>query len=677
MSELLLELFCEEIPAKMQKNAALDLHNKIKSLLEKENINFGESYFHFTPRRIFVAFKDLPLKLDGITIEKRGPKTNAPQESIEGFAKSFGVNLSELTKIEFKGEEYYFARKEERERDSKVILKSILEEGIAAIKWPKSMKWNAFNMRFIRPLVNIFCIFNNEVLPIKFHHLTANDKLQGHRFLAPNIFSCTSYADYMSRMEEHFIIIDQEKRLDIIKRDARTLASSINCNLIEDENLFNEINGLVEYPVVLLGKIDESFMKLPKELLIITMKTHQRYLSLVDQNGQLAPYFIFASNIFVTPRSQEMLQSVQHDGVGVHHGTQELYKDIIAGNQKVLVARFNDAKYFFEKDLEQRLESYEEKLKTIMFHEKLGSIYDKVSRIEKIMLFLGEKLAVDKTTLSKIAHLSKCDLATSLVSEFPELQGVIGGYYAKLQNHTEDICVALSNQYKHDNLPHSLPAVILIIADRIDSLMGLWFASEQPTSSKDPFAMRRAALLITKILIDLKIDFDYLDLFKFSASLFGASEKIITEVQDFFNERVKYYLKDLFDITIVNAVKSTNIYQSYCSLQNLQNFLNTSNGKQALEIYKRCENIAHNYKKIAEFDQNLLALKEEKDLFNAIEKFDNSKLENLANLAAPINSFFDNIMVNDENEKIKNNRMLLLAKVISLFYNFADFSKLI
>ncbi|MCT4634688.1 MAG: glycine--tRNA ligase subunit beta [Rickettsiales bacterium] len=662
-TELLLELFSEEIPARMQIKAA----QQILQTLEKEIKDLGLSYsnakYFVTPRRVTLHIDGVPKELPERVIERKGPKPDAKAEAIAGFLKSVGLRLEDLSVKDG----FYYAKKIESAKPADSSLQAAIEQMLISFTWPKSMRIGEGRNRWVRPLRNILCLFSGKVLPVEFAHLTANNHCFAHRFMAADkTFEVNSFTEYQNIMRENFVVLSSNKRREIIISEAERLAKNISLKVALDENLLNEVVGLVEYPNVLLGKMEKQFTELPKEVLVSAMKTHQRYFYLEDKNGKIAPYFIFVAN--------------------VKHESDDL---IIRGNEKVLKARLADAQFFWEQDLKHPSSQNLAKLAKMTFHSKLGSMFDKTNRIIELAEFIATRLQLsDLESVKKVALLAKTDLVSEMVGEFPELQGIMGKYYAKASGESEEISTAIAEHYRpvdtNDIGDTSYLAAIIAIADKLDTITGMWLVGEKPTSSKDPFALRRAALGIIKLIRYHKMNLSLSELINKTIELYKLKSDNAqqTEIVLFFHDRLKYYLKaknfrhDLIMASI--GEDSDNICSAITKLTNLQQFINSPKSQELIFAIKRILNIISNAKIdiTLEVNEDLLAAPELK-LYKSFKEIGKvSKAEDLVSLVPDIDLFFEEVMVNDQDLKLKQNRLNLLNNIGQLSYKIADFSKI-
>lgn len=658
MSELLLELFSEEIPAFMQKDAEEGYLNIFTKIFEENEI-FAKIQVFSGPRRITLYATHLPKVTLPKEIEIKGPITEATEAAINGFCKAHNTSKLELSTKLINNQLYYFYIKKVEERQIKEILPEIIVEAINKYSWAKSMFWGDYKIKWIRPLRNILCIFDGEILPLQFRHLAANNVTFGHRLTDNKKLEVTDFEDYKTKLTENYVILERLKREEIIKNGLLEQANAHNLNIKEDLRLIEEVAGLSEFPVVLCGAIPQNFLKLPKEVLISSMRTHQKYFFLFDRSENFAPYFLFVSN-----------------------GQFANSKLVVQGNEKVLSARLSDALYFYKQDISKTLEANLEKLVAVTFHTKLGSLKEKVERITNICKYIDP----DNKDLITAAKLCKSDLVSEMVGEFPELQGIMGYYYAKHENLNEEIDVAIRDHYKPQGLSDSVPvgnAALLAIADKLDSLVGLMIAGEAPTGSGDPYALRRQVLGIIRIIIENKLELNLNNLIDFSLKLYS-SDKDKDLIISFFEERAKFYFKNEYDISLINAVLDLNLANIKFKLDALKEFLEKEDGKQLLNAYKRASNILGSQNIDGAVEPSLFNTQPEKELFEVTQKLSlqivdkdyDKALNLLQNLLTPITSFFDNVLVNDSDPKIAKNRLLILQDVCKLFHKIAKFNRL-
>ncbi len=669
MSDLILELYVEEIPALMQRAAKIGYKEIFSKKFDEAGIKYELVNVNIGPRRIAIHISGINPVIAAQSIELRGPRVGAPDQAIEGFCKAQNIGRSELRVESVKGQEYYFYKSSTDERKLIDLLPEILPSAISEYIWPKSMYWGKSEIKFVRPLKNIMCLLDGTVVDFTYHNLTANNKTYGHRFIRYNELEIENFEDYKNKLQENFVILSREERKKIILEQIGKIASLKSLS-INDESLVEEIAGLVEYPNAMIGQIPEKFMVVPTEILVTAMRNHQRYFALNNKEGSFAPYFIFVSNL---PNSGA---------------------DVVSGNEKVLSARLSDSLFFYKSDQQRTLESRTTDLKKMIFHAKLGSIYDKVERITSICKFLDNH----NHDLHKAAMLCKSDLTTEVVGEFPELQGIMGGYYAKIDGHSNEICESIRNHYKPegiDDAPPSGIAAILALTDKIDSLVSLYIAGERSTGSKDPYALRRYALGIIRIILNSNIRVNILQLISYASSIITAvepKETDVGEILSFIEDRLKAYMKNDFDHNVIAATidleSETDIYMAYQKAIALRNFISSKNGEAMIAAYRRAANIAGEVKHISNLDKSYLLEESEILLFEKLEEMQSkidemikhkdfeSAMNLLSTMLEPINRFFDNVTVISSDEKLTNNRLSLLSGIVTEFHKIANFSKL-
>ncbi len=528
MADLILEIFSEEIPARMQLPAAENLRRSFEDKLKAMGIFYKSCRTFVTPRRLVLVADGMSLTQEDSVAERKGPKVDADKNAIEGFLRSTGLSLDQLTVKDTPKGDFYFAIVRQKGRPTKEILKDVLTDIITNFTWPKSMRWGSHNIRWVRPIQNIACVFGNEVLDVSFGHINANDKTYGHRFLGSGEISVSTFDVYEKDLERNYVILDQAKRKKLIHEEVLKAAQSKGLNLIEDESLLNEVTGLVEWPVVMVGQINEEFMHLPEEVLITTVRVNQKYFCLRDNNGKLSPYFIFVANIKPA------------------YGAEQ----IIDGNQRVIKARLFDAKFFFKVDKEKGLESFVPKLKDMIFHAKIGSVFERTDRIVELTEDIIKHIGSERKDLAiRAAKLCKADLASGMVGEFPELQGVMGYYYALEANEKDVVAHAIRDHYSplgpNDKVPQGAVAASVALADKIEAMASLFAAGERATGSKDPYALRRLALGVIRIIEENKISLELKPLFKKALKLLPSSatkninrDELVEEITEFLSDRI-------------------------------------------------------------------------------------------------------------------------------------------
>jgi len=708
MADLLLELFSEEIPARMQAAAAKDLERLVIGALSDRGLLFEAAKAFSGPRRLTLAINGLPAKQPDVSEEKKGPRINAPEKAIEGFLRSAGVSLDQCEKRDDGKGEFYVAVIARKGRDTAEVLAEILPEAFAKLPWPKSMRFPGSTIRWVRPLHGIVCTLDGEVVPFTFAGVQSGDVTRGHRFLSEGPIEVRRFEDYEKKLHDAYVLIDPARRKEIIREDAKQQAFVHGLEPIEDEGLLDEVAGLAEWPVVLTGKIEDQFMDVPAEILQTSMRTHQKYFSTRDpKTGKLANRFIVVANM------------VTKDGGN----------EIIAGNERVLRARLSDAKFFWDQDRQTKLADRVDALKGIVFHAKLGTQYERVERIEALTDFLASKIGFEPSEAVRAAHLCKADLTTGVVGEFPELQGTMGRYYAEHDNEPPDVPEAIQQHYMprglFDLIPTSPPASLVALADKIDSLVAFFSIDETPTGSGDPYALRRAALGTIRIIVDYEIHLGLREIFHQaflnlqsgllrSGRLLGNfpeqerigpkfelkhHDDVIRSLLSFYAERLKVALRekgarhDLID-AVFSLGDEDDLVRLVARVEALQTFLKSDDGANLLTAYKRAANIlkAEEKKDKTEYsgdpDPQAFVLPEENALFVELataSELIRAEIERerfveamgvMARLRKPVDAFFDKVTVNDKDAALRKNRLLLLSRLRSTLHLVADFSKI-
>ncbi len=666
MPSLLLELFSEEIPARMQETASAELASRLSKALAEENLPSTISHSYVTPRRLAVIVKDLPAAQADAMIEKKGPKTSAPQPAIDGFLKSSGLTLGDLEKRMVGKDETYFAVTQKKGQSTAAILSTIIEKILNEFPWPKSMRWGSRDKSWVRPLHSILCLFDGKIVPIEFAGIKSGDITYGHRFLAPQAITIANADEYVSRLKDAKVLADSKERKAEILKQAGTAAASKGLTLKDDQGLLSEVTGLVEWPTVLLGTIDKQFMDLPSEVLTSEMRAHQKYFALLNKDGSMSDKFLITSNMITS------------DGG----------KEVIAGNERVLRARLSDGRFFFDQDRKKSLSDWTKGLSGVTFHAKIGTIAEKVQRIQKLAAQLAEFVpGTDKKLVERAANLCKADLVTGMVGEFPELQGVMGRYYALHQKEDPAVADAIRDHYlplgPDSPVPTQPVSICIALADKLDTLISMFAAGEKPTGSKDPFALRRSALGIIRIILENNLRLPL-------KTLLG------DELLAFFADRLKVQLKDLgIRHDVVNAVMvngDDDLVRVVACARALQDFLAAEDGANLLAAYKRAGNIVGIEEKkdkqtySGDITAKVLEQAEEKNLLEALEKIGphvtkalekeqfGEAMTTLAGLRAPVDAFFDQVMVNADDKELRKNRLNLLARIRTTLDAIANFA---
>src|SRR5262245_148463 len=590
MAELLLELFSEEIPARMQARAAEDLKRLMTEKLKAAGLAFTRADAYATPRRLTLVVAGLPLAQPDVSEEKRGPRVGAPDQALQGFLKSAGLSgLDQCEKRDTGKGEFWFANIKKVGGKTIDLLGALISEALLALPWPKSMRWANNSVSWVRPLHSIIATLDGNVISGSLvfgddAKVAFGDVTCGHRFLSSGEIEVAGFADYKVKLKECFVIVDPAERRAAIQTQAEKLAAAAGLTVKPDEALLEEVVGLVEWPVVLMGSIDQAFMDIPPEVLTTTMRTNQKYVALLDQPGKLAPRFLVASNMQAK------------DGG----------KAIVNGNERVLRARLSDAKFFWDQDRKVKLEERVPALKDIVFHAKLGTVADKVARLQTLAAELASFVPdADVDQVRSAALLAKADLTSGMVGEFPELQGIMGRYYALHEGEKSAVADAIAEHYQplgpNDRCPSAPVSVVVALADKIDSLVGFFAIDEKPTGSKDPFALRRAALGVIRIILENKLRLPLLEAFKAALGGYGAivkgdAGKIARDVLEFFADRLKVHLRDAgVRHDYVNAVFALggedDLVRLMARVEALAAFLATDDGANLLVAYRRAANI--------------------------------------------------------------------------------------
>ena len=685
----LLEIGIEEIPARYVKDTLRQLEEKFSNLFKEEEISFDKIEVYSTPRRLSTIIRGLEEDKKEKTKSVKGPSRKIaldencePSKALIGFMKGQGVELEDISFIDYNGEEYAYAKVVKKSKDIKTIIEENVAEIIKSINFPKSMKWGGKNIRFARPIRWVVSLLDDEIIPFDFEGIRVSNKTNGHRFLGDSDIVVENVEKYEEILRENFVILDQNERKEMIKYGAERLAKEKGGKLLQDEVLLDEVTNLVEYPTPVIGRIKEEYLNLPKDVIVTPMKEHLRYFPVLDTKDRLLPYFITVRN-----------------------GNDEYLDTVIKGNEKVLGARLEDAKFFYKDDISKPLEDYTEALKNITFQEKLGTLYDKSIRIVKLGEKIGEYLEVGEETnknIKRAGMLSKADLTTKMVTEFTELQGKIGMVYASISGENEIVSLAIFEQYLPrslgDDLPSTTAGAVLSIADKLDSISGLFAIGIHPTGSQDPFALRRSALGIIKIILDKKLNLSLQELIEFALyiqveenGLTFDYEKVKMEITEFFLGRIKsMFLEMGIRYDIIDSVTQTeidDIYDIKIKANKLNEWLNTKDTSEILTAFNRVATLAKNAVSsdvkrdllleygIALFDSyNSI----EEETLNFIDKKEYDKaLDLLTSLKEPIDGFLDNTMVMVDDEIIKNNRLALLKKIYDTMIKVCDLSVIV
>ena len=684
MSEFFLELFSEEIPSNLQKKLRDDLLENFQKSFNEKSIEFKNSFCKSTPNRAVIVFEGLKKETIIKSEEIKGPNIKAPEKATEGFLRSNNITKKDLIIKKTDKGDFYFFKKKQQKIKTQNILKDLILENLNRIQWKKSMRWGYGELNWGRPLKSILAIYDKKKIDFKFHHIQSNN----FTFLDAQFEEKTKivkdYKDYQSSLKKIEKIVDNDERKKIIEKQFDKIENKKNFLIDRNPKVLDEVINLTDQPNCIICKFDERFLKIPKEILIITMQHHQKYFPTYNTKGDLTNEFIVVSN--------------KLDKKGL----------IKLGNERVVEARLTDAEFFWNKDKSLNLVKQVSKLKAMNYFEGLGTYYDKAQRMRKLGSMISDELLISKEKVELSASISKVDLISEIVGEFPELQGLMGGYFAEAQGFEKDISIAISEQYLPIGLDSKISkkpySIALSISDKLDSLVGFFGIDKKPTSSKDPFALRRVALGLVRTIIENKKDFKIKDLIRYSASLYETqnlkltNQNLFNDLEDFLIDRFKYYMReknirhDIIEASIVNINLNTPTIE-FDKAKTLNKLITNQSGKDVIAIYKRASNIieSENRKKFkldnttdpgifkSDFERNLLnKINDIRKYFSSIDNSENYEetLSILASAKEPLDAFFDNVQVNDKDENIKKNRLELLQMFCKTFENFTNFSKL-
>ena len=684
MAELFIELFSEEIPSKLQINAREKIKQAIEERLNKKEIKFNSSRSFSTPQRLVFVIDGISEKIIQKQKVIKGPKTEAPQAAIDGFIKSNNLNKSDIYKKNIEKGEFYFAKTKLKVVNILEELKSIIPETLRDYSWKKSMKWSNHDLSWGRPLKSIIALLDNKVINFNFFHLQSTNLTSIDEADENKQKKVNNFKSYLSLLKSKNIILDQEQRRKIIVKKMNNICNSKNLKNYFNEKLVEEVVNLVEKPNVIIGKFDEIYLKIPQEILIITMQQHQKYFPLFNYNNKLSNLFLLVANL---PDTKGYIKT---------------------GNERVIEARLSDAKFFWDKNKTQNLVKQVGKLKSLSFFNQLGTFYDKTQRLRKLASIVSDQLNLNKEKIEIAASICKADLVSDLVREFPELQGIMGKYFAKEQGFEEDISMAISDHYLpisvNREVPKKLVGSAVALIDKIDILVGFFGINEKPTSSKDPFALRRSAIGLLRIIIESKLSVQLKDLINYSIITYEeqdvrfSNNSIVKDVLFFLKERFKNLLKEKrIRNDIIEADDDAHVGNDFLELYKKSVIINKNISKDICKdiigTYKRASNIIDQELKdkkegfLGQPESFLFKKGEEKDLYDKIneirkyfagtrkqESYDET-LKVLAEAKPTTDNFFDNVIVNDENLDIKKNRLELLQMFCKTYNNFIDFSK--
>ena len=683
MSEFFLELFSEEIPAGLQKNLRENLLKSFNDFFEEKSIPFKRSSSYSTPNRLVILFEGLQKQTTLKSEEIKGPSTKAPDLAIEGFIRSNQILKQNLYEKETEKGNFFFFKTKSKKLYTHELLEEFVPKILNKIQWKKSMRWGDFSLNWGRPLKSILAIFNKKTLIFKFHHIQSSNLTFVDKDFEEKKIKFSDFKKYKNFFKKKKIIIDPVERKKIIEKKFHLLLKKKNIFIEQNPKLLEEVVDLIDQPNVLVCQFDKKFLKIPKEILIITMQYHQKYFPTFDNKGGITNEFLVVSN------------------------KKDLKGLIKLGNERVVEARLTDAKFFWQKDKSQNLVKQVSNLKSMNYFKGLGSYFDKVQRMRKLGGMLSDELLISKEKAELSASISKVDLLSELVGEFPELQGIMGGYFSEAQGFDKDVALSISEQYLPSGSGSKVPkkpfSIALALSDKIDTLVGFFGINQKPTSSKDPFALRRLTLGVIRIIVENKNHIKIRDLINYSASLyidqgFKFENKLLQkELSEFLMDRLKFYMKEenIRNDIIQASINSHNLDQLVVIFEKakyIDKLISKSNGHEIISSYKRASNILESELKGQNFDLSnttdpgVFKTDFEKNLFkkiNDLRKYFSSinkdevyseTLDNLLDAKKVINEFFDNVIVNDVDPGIRKNRLELIQILCKTFNNYVNFS---
>ena len=682
MADLLIELFSEEIPAGLQAPAAQNLKKLLTNGMVEAGLTYANASAFHTARRLTLVVEGLLDASPTVQEERKGPKVGAPEQAIDGFLRGAGLSMDDLEVRDDKKGQVYFAKITKPGRPAAEIVAEVLEATIRNFPWPKSMRWGSGSLRWVRPLQSILCVLSNEaevsVVPLDVDGIKAGNQTRGHRFMAPDAFAVSGFEDYETKLKRAKVILRADERQAAIWQEAQTQAFALGQSVVEDTGLLAEVAGLVEWPVVLMGQIDEEFLDLPPEVLKTSMKEHQKFFSVSNPKTGRIERFVTVANIEAADQGATILK----------------------GNQKVLAARLADAKFFWENDLREAkagMGNWQAALENVTFHNKLGSQAARIKRIAALARDLAPVVGADPDMAEQAALVAKADLSSQMVYEFPELQGLMGRYYAEKAGMSADIAAACEAHYSplgpSDDVPTAPVSVAVALADKLDMLTGFWAIDEKPTGSKDPFALRRAALGVIRLILDNHLTLPLAD--RLAAADAGAGA---ADLLGFFQDRLKTYLRDrgirhdVIDACIAMP-QSDDLALLVKRAEALQGALGTDDGENLIQGFKRANNILSQAeeKDGVEYsfgaDVKYAENEAEKVLFAALDSADKTiqpamatqnfatAMAAMATLRGPIDAFFEAVKINADSALVRRNRLNLLSRIRTTCLSVADLTK--
>ena len=678
MADFLLELLSEEIPARMQARARNDLARMFAEYVGEAGLETGPVDVQSTPRRLVLIARDVADQTQAAREEVKGPRTSAPEQALEGFLRKTGLSKDQL---EDRGG-VYFAVVERPGRAAAEVIADAIKRIVADFPWPKSMRWGDGSQRWVRPLHGVVTLLGEEIVPIQVDGIVSGATTVGHRFHHPGPITIGGAHDYLEKLRACHVIVDQDERERLIRDGAERAAKKAGLTLLQDEGLVVENAGLTEWPVPLVGRFDPEFLDVPREVIVLTMRTNQKYFACVDDQGLLAPAFVCVANIDANDGGEA----------------------IVEGNRRVLAARLSDARFFWEQDVKVPLEEQAKKLDGIVFHEKLGTVADKVDRVAKLARWLVEERIINDAKadhVERAARLAKADLVTGMVGEFPELQGVIGGYLAQAQGEPKAVADAIRDQY---GVPSEPTSSAVALADKLDTICAFFSIDQKPTGSKDPFALRRAAIASIELIVANQLRLGLTQTVRGSlanragqvrdAASAHRLDRTVPEILDFFADRLKVQQReagvrhDLID-AVFSLGGEDDLVRLLARVAALQDFVETEDGADLLTAYKRAANILKKEKwGGTQTTGGGDVLPEEQALIGALDKagpkasaaIDKEDFTNamaaLASLRRPIDDFFDHVTVNDPDSAKRERRLNLLMRFRDAVNRVADFSRI-
>ncbi|EFD04383.1 glycine--tRNA ligase subunit beta [Peptostreptococcus anaerobius] len=681
---LLYEIGVEEMPSRFVQSTLDQLVSGLKSRLEEKRVAFEDIDTFATPRRLILVVKGLADRQADLEEEVKGPakkisiaEDGSFTKAAQGFMRGKGLSESDVYFKDLNGTEYIFATIREEGKDTDEVLMEVLPEIVKSVVFPKSMRWGGKNMRFVRPIRWLVALHNDKVVPVDLEGIIASNVTVGHRFLGAKSIEVSSIEDYFKKLEENFVVYDQDLRKDMIRKQIDQVAASIGGKVEMDEELLDEVTYIVEYPTAFYGEFDKSYTELPKEVVKTPMKAHQRYFPVVGEDSNLLPYFI-----------------------AVRNGNDYKIENVKAGNEKVLEARLADAKFFFNEDRQHDLEYYRNKLNTVVFQEKLGTLLDKSERIYNIAKVYGKEVDVNIEDLESAAYYAKADLVTNMVFEFDELQGYMGMQYSRLEGKNDTVSKAIYEHYmprfNGDTVPSTMEGAILSIIDKMDTIAGFFAIGIQPTGSADPFALRRQCIGILTILLEKNIEIDVARLASISLDQYSSVEfdkdSVIENIIEFFNERTKNMFKDMgirYDVVeAVLASDEKNISDLYVRAEAMNKWIDRDSLTDMLVAFNRVSNLAEGAE-TDKIDQALLLEDVEKELYDNFKDVDSKisdlmdqkeytkSLDAFASLKPAVDNFFDNVMVMSDDPKLRANRLALLKNISDSMLKVCDLTKIV